>query len=518
MIDFNYYSLCLFLGGVVAIGSGAIVFFSNDARNTRVRLPWMLLNLSTAVWSFGYFSMIIADSKSVGSLSDWILHIGAILIPIFYLWFILELTECFSEKKWYLSAAAIFGIFFLILSPSALFVRDVFPKYTFNFAPDAGPLYIYFAVYFFGFTLYSGWVLLSKILKSEQSDAIRLRYVLGSSAAGFLGGGSVFLLTFNISIPPYPLVFFTFYPLIITYAIVRHQLFSVKIVATELLVLTLWILLLFRTVLSTQAEDRLINSVLLLATVVLGIFLIRSVIKEVRAREQIEQLSNEKSEFMTFASHEIRNPITAMRGYASLIMDGTTGEVPAATKDAAEKILVTGNEVLSLIAQFLSKSKLELGQISFQSEPFDVGEAVAAVVDGYAPHAEQKGLVLKKNIDSAQSFTIKGDQGKLKEVVGNIVDNSVKYTPAGSISVSIERHGVHIRITIEDTGVGIAPETLPHLFKKFSRADAQKVNLMGTGVGLYLAKTFIEGMGGRIWAESEGKNKGSRFIIEFPAS
>jgi signal transduction histidine kinase len=105
----------------------------------------------------------------------------------------------------------------------------------------------------------------------------------------------------------------------------------------------------------------------------------------------------------------------------------------------------------------------------------------------------------------------------VKEVVGNIIDNSLKYTRQGGITVSVDRIGVAIRVTISDTGVGIAPEVLPQLFKKFSRADAQRVNLLGTGVGLYLAKTFIESMGGRIWAESEGTGKGSRFLIEFPA-
>lgn len=300
-----------------------------------------------------------------------------------------------------------------------------------------------------------------------------------------------------------------------TYAIFRLKLFNPKAILAELLVYGLGFSLFVRLLLSSTSQDLAINSGLLLAVSAVGFLLIKSVTREVEAREEIERLSTEKSEFMTFASHEIRNPITAMRGFASLIVDGTTGQVGDATKDAAEKILVTGNEVLALIGQFLNKSKMELGQISYSMDPFDIGAAVAAVVDGYAPHAHQKGLAMRKDIP-ATPVTVKADQGKVKEVVGNIIDNSLKYTKEGNITVSVTQKDGHARVVIADTGVGIPAETLPQLFKKFSRADAQKANLLGTGVGLYLAKTFIEGMGGKIWAESDGKGKGSRFIIEFP--
>ena len=174
--------------------------------------------------------------------------------------------------------------------------------------------------------------------------------------------------------------------------------------------------------------------------------------------------------------------------------------------------------MLNLIAQYLSKSKMELGQISYAKVPFDMGAVVMSIASGYKPHAEQKGLTLTTAVDPAQKFMVVGDEGKVKEVIGNIVDNSLKYTKQGGITISVERHGVSIRAVISDTGVGIPPETLPQLFKKFSRADAQKVNLLGTGIGLYLAKTFIEAQGAHIWAESEGRDKGSRFIIEFPAT
>jgi len=314
--------------------------------------------------------------------------------------------------------------------------------------------------------------------------------------------------------PVYTLIFLG----MTAYAITKYQLFNIKVLLAQVLTLIIIVVLFARIFGETSTDARIIDGLLLAFVLVFGFFLVRSVHHEVEQREKIEKLSEEKSEFMTFASHEIRNPITAMRGYASLITDGTTGDVPPKVMDAAQKILVLGDEVLALISQFLNKSKMELGQISYSITDFDVGAIVAVVADGYRPHAKQKGIELKKELDASENLHILADQAKVKEVIGNIIDNSLKYTPLGSITVAAHRHGVHVRVVVSDTGVGIPAATLPHLFKKFSRADAQKVNILGTGVGLYLAKTFIEAMGGRIWAESDGKDKGSRFIIEFTAA
>ncbi|MDP3646067.1 MAG: HAMP domain-containing sensor histidine kinase [bacterium] len=265
-------------------------------------------------------------------------------------------------------------------------------------------------------------------------------------------------------------------------------------------------------------SSEVLEGLLVVYILITGLFLARSFRLEAKQQKEIEQLSTEKAEFMTLASHEIRNPITAMRGYASLITDGTAGEASDKVKDSAQKIFVLGDEVLTLISEFLNKSKLELGKLTYTITEFDLGEAVSAVVDGYRPHTEQKGLDLIKDVDPNEHLKIKADIARVKEVVGNLIDNSLKYTPHGSITVSVHRHGVHARVVVSDTGLGIPPGIMPHLFQKFSRADAAKVNILGTGVGLYLGKTFTEAMGGRVWAESEGRDKGARFIIEFPTA
>ena len=287
----NYYSLSLFLGGVVALLSGAALFFNNDKKPERV--PWMLLNLSSATWSFGYFVMSTATTKEIGLWSNWILHFGAILIPLFYLYFILRLTNSYHNyRKVFLTLIPV-AIFFIIINPTNFFIRDVFAKGSFNFAPDAGLLYFYFMLYFFAVSIYAQVILFRAIKTTPGTDSLRLWYVFYSSIAGFIGGGSVFFLTFNVQIPPFPIVLFAFYPMIIVYAILRHRLFNIKILSTELISGIIWVLLLFRTMLANNLEDQVISGILLVLIIIFGLFLIRSVNREVEQRERIEQLATE---------------------------------------------------------------------------------------------------------------------------------------------------------------------------------------------------------------------------------
>lgn len=300
------------------------------------------------------------------------------------------------------------------------------------------------------------------------------------------------------------------------YIIVRYKTFDPKVFGAQALVAALAVIVASEFTFVTSTANRILVGVTFVLILIAGYVLVRSVRHEIEQREEIERLSEEKSEFMTFASHEIRNPVTAMRGYASLLADGTMGALPPQAIEAVQRILIAGNDVLHLISEYLMKSKLELGKIELGSAVFDVGNAITLIVDGYIPHARHRGLQFNKDIDPNEHIMIQADEMRVKEIVGNLIDNSLKYTPHGSITVSVHRFGTNARIVVADTGVGIAPETLPHLFGKFTRADAQKVNLLGTGVGLFLAKDLTVKMGGRIWAESEGKDKGSRFIMEFP--
>jgi signal transduction histidine kinase len=199
-----------------------------------------------------------------------------------------------------------------------------------------------------------------------------------------------------------------------------------------------------------------------------------------------------------------------------MLLDGDKGEVTPQVKDLLQKIMISGNDVITLLAQYLDKSKIELGQLEYSPAIFDAGATVNEILAIFAVHAEQKKIKITKSIAKTRKHMINVDQARFKEVIINIIDNAVKYTPEGSITVTVKSEEGKVVVKVSDTGVGIDKKVIPSLFKEFSRSDLQKVNILGTGIGLYLAKKFTEAQKGSIWAESEGAGKGSQFYVAFP--
>ena len=269
---------------------------------------------------------------------------------------------------------------------------------------------------------------------------------------------------------------------------------------------------------------------LLLLTVVVGIFLIRSVRKEIQVREKIEkiaaelesanvrlkELDQQKSEFISLASHQLRGPLTAIKGYSSMVLEGDFGAITDTVKDAVAKILKSTSDLVVLVGDYLDVSRIEQGRMQYTFERFDLAEEVETVITELRPTIEEAHLTISYDVDKNVNYNVDADRGKIKQVIGNILDNSIKYTPHGGVHVWLTRKVDNkILITISDTGVGIKPEVLPNLFEKFSRApDASRTNIIGTGLGLYIAKKMVEANKGRVWAESAGENKGASFFIE----
>ena len=326
--------------------------------------------------------MIIAPSKEIAWISDIVLHIGASFIPFFYIFFIISITNVFNRYKKLIYSIVPITILSALVTPSHLFVTDVYQKGPFAFAPNAGPLYTYFTVYFFAVVIIALVILYIQIKKSPKTESLRLKFILWSSVFGFIGGSSVFFLTFNVFIPPFPVILFAFYPLIIAYAILRYNLFDVRIITAQLLTATLWITLLFRTVLASNTNDQIISGVILIITIIFGVWLVKNVYSEVSQREKIEalaadlekanvrltELDRQKSEFVSFATHQLRAPLTAMKGYGSLLLEGDMGKLEPQAREGVQRIFDSTKTLVSIVDDYLNISRIELGAMKYAFE------------------------------------------------------------------------------------------------------------------------------------------------------
>ena len=320
---------------------------------------------------------------------------------------------------------------------------------------------------------------------------------------------------------------------LLTYTIVRYNAFNIKLLGAQALVVAILVLvgseLLF--------VNTLTNQILVTATFILvsisGIFLIRSVKQEIAARERNEELAKElakanirlreldrqKSEFVSIASHQLRSPLTSIRGYASMLLEGSYGKIPKKALDMIDRIQDSSRYMALSIEDFLNVSRIEQGRMKYELANVNVLEMAEKIIDELRSTAVKKGLALLFRSNCEGKGISYVDPGKARQIIYNIVDNSLKYTQKGSITLTVTDDLLRkkVIITVKDTGVGMSADTIGKLFDKFVRAkNANNINVSGTGLGLFVARQMTEAMQGKITAASEGEGLGSSFVIEFP--
>lgn len=238
------------------------------------------------------------------------------------------------------------------------------------------------------------------------------------------------------------------------------------------------------------------------------------------ANEQLRKLDEAKSEFISIASHQLRTPLTAIKGYGSMLLDGDFGKVSEQKQyDAIERMVISNNRLITLVENLLNVSRIESGRIKFSMKEMQVEDLAKEVCDTLENSAKKQNLYLKYDMPDTPLPTVMADQEKVRQVLINFIDNAIKYTRTGGITVKVAVHDEMVRCCVQDTGMGINSEDKRKLFKKFSRGkDAFTVNTEGSGLGLYVAQMMIEGHNGNIWVESEGEGKGSSFCFELPVA
>jgi signal transduction histidine kinase len=224
--------------------------------------------------------------------------------------------------------------------------------------------------------------------------------------------------------------------------------------------------------------------------------------------------SPSEHEVIQLVCHELRSTLSPLRVWARLLRRGDV--TPEQTRLVGE-VLERGMQVLARLASDLAGLETAAdGDIPMASGPLDLRETVLAVTRGMMPAVEAKGVALVVDVP-AEAVTVAGDQIRLCQVLSNLVDNAMKFTdPPGRIIVRVRRDAIQAQVSVEDTGAGIDPEFLPHVFERFAREVPG--NRPGHGLGLHLVKRLVERHRGTIVATSQGPGCGSRFVVTLPAS
>ncbi len=361
---------------------------------------------------------------------------------------------------------------------------------------------------------------------------------------------------------PFGMVLFM---LILSYAIVKYNLLNIKLIAAQALIIALAILISSQFFFIQNNINRILTGITLVLSVGFGYMLVKSVKQEIKKKEELEianaqiierkeelqlmadklatandalrKLDNAKTEFISIASHQLRTPVTAIKGFSSLLLEGSYGEISETVKGALEKVYSSSERLVALIEDLLNVSRIESGRMQFVFEKASVAKLINELYDNFILIAKTKKFYLDIKLPEIPLPEVTMDYTKIRELVSNFIDNALKYTEKGGATVKAElkdegvvidengfviankksEFGKMVRITVSDTGIGIPKEEIPYLFKKFSRGkDVSRLHVGGTGLGLYVGKAIAEAHHGQVWVESDGAGLGSRFIIEIP--
>ncbi|MBI2087337.1 MAG: GAF domain-containing sensor histidine kinase, partial [Deltaproteobacteria bacterium] len=236
--------------------------------------------------------------------------------------------------------------------------------------------------------------------------------------------------------------------------------------------------------------------------------------------EETVRANKVKEEFLSVMSHELRTPLNVVMGYTAMMRDGLLGEINPKQGEALAKIISRSNDQLGMVNNILCATVFEAQKIKVQAQPVVLGEFLNQLRTDYEGFVD-KPLELKWDC-SSPSVVVHTDGPKLKQALQNLIDNAVKFTQRGSVTVSAsvkEAIGIRqqwVEFKVADTGIGIPQEHLPFVFERFRQADSSETRLYGgVGLGLYIAKKFTELLGGKVEAESE-EGKGSTFTVTLP--
>jgi len=427
------------------------------------------------------------------------------------------------------------AILFFISLLTDLIIKDVQLKEWGTDVILGKGIYIFYILTFF-LTFLVLFNLLKKYFILTKPEKLRIQY--------FLIGILIFAfanLIFNVIFPTFLNTFqynwvgnySTIFLLAFTaYAIVKQELFGIRVVLTSIFVSLIAILLLFDILfLTSEVLHQLFKSLILVIFLYFGYSLIKSVLNEIERRKQLEKLTLKlekvnvrlkkllemKEEFLHITSHQLRTPLTAIRGMVSMWCEGDFKKLSQAKKDEIKKRIYLSTERLNNITNdMIDAMELEGGRLKHDFRPVSLVRIIQETIETFKTNFDKNNLYI--NFKHPKYLPeIQGEESYLRQVFMNLIDNAQKYTSKGGVEINLKKENNFLVCEITDTGIGISEEDKERLFKKFSRGQrAEQLHTSGTGLGLFIVKKIIEEHNGKIFVFSEGENKGTTFKVCLP--
>ncbi|KKU81080.1 MAG: Signal transduction histidine kinase [Parcubacteria group bacterium GW2011_GWA1_47_8] len=340
----------------------------------------------------------------------------------------------------------------------------------------------------------------------------------------------------------------------VSFAILKYHLFNIKLILVEMSLLLLNLFLLVNVFLSQGGSIVILNAVIFVAVLTFSVLLLRGIYKDIRDRERIEGLvrdlavandrlrymEHQKTEFVSIASHQLRTPLTAIKGYASMALEGSFGALSENARKAMDTLYKTSEKIATLVDDLLTVSRLEQGRGALQFRTIDLAKLAREVLDGFKEEVVSSGHRFLFEHEGGRKFLVSVDEQKMKQIVWHILENAIQYSPSLSmvrVSLSRDEEAKMVRLTVSDTGKGMTEEQIASLVNyldplqdSHAKADAKKIVLKEVtvkgseqveieqtpGIGLYIANEILHAHRGHIRVTSPGVDKGTTFVVELP--
>lgn len=238
-----------------------------------------------------------------------------------------------------------------------------------------------------------------------------------------------------------------------------------------------------------------------------------------KANLELRKLDKAKSEFISIASHQLRTPLSIIKGYVSMMLEGSFGKISEKLGKILGKVYLSNERLIRLVNHLLNLSRIEGGRFKYDFKVLSLEKIVSKVVSEMRFQAGKKNLSIEFMRPKKKLPLIRIDADKVEDVIINLIDNAIRYTKEGKIVVGLEKEPKRnsLLFSVKDTGVGLSREEQKNLFQKFIRGkEISKIHTEGVGIGLYVAKIIVKAHHGKIWAKSDGRNKGSAFYVRMP--